>query len=90
MAEKIEYADYIYLGLNMKASFSHDGFIENTLKPIEIIKGAPDQWKLISTAGQVRRCSAIAAVGLQYIVYGRIGELPKLSLCSPSQHYDPE
>jgi hypothetical protein len=85
-----ENADYVYLGRVVSAKLRDDGRVENTLKPIEVIKGNPDQWKFLSNAGPVRRCSTIAAVGLRYIVYGRYGETPELYLCSYTQHYDPE
>ena len=86
--EKVSKSDYIYLGMNVKASLKDNGVVENILKPIEVFKGTPDQWLLMSKGGPVKMCAAIAAVGLRYMVYGRIGEPPKLSLCSYSYHFD--
>jgi hypothetical protein len=88
LEEKVSKSDYIYLGMNIQATLKDNGVVENILKPIEVFKGTPDQWLLMSKGGPVKMCSAIAAVGLKYIVYGRIGELPKLSLCSYSYHFD--
>ena len=85
-----ENADYIYLGKIVSAKITADGKVENTLKPIDILRGNPDQWKFLSSQGPVRMCKAMAAVGLRYIVYGRYGELPELYLCSNTRHYNPK
>ncbi len=89
LSSKVSSADYIYLGVNIQASLMANGKVENTMKPIEILKGTPDQWKLLSNGGPIHMCSSIAAVGLQYVVYGKYGKIPKLSLCGSSYHYDP-
>ncbi|MCU7853817.1 MAG: hypothetical protein KZQ80_16565 [Candidatus Thiodiazotropha sp. (ex Monitilora ramsayi)] len=90
LSSKVNDADYIYLGMIIQGNLIENNKVVNTLKPIEVLKGTPDKWKLISNGGPIRRCSAIAAVGLRYVVYGRYGEDPKLSLCSPSYQYDPD
>jgi hypothetical protein len=90
LSEKVAKSDYIYLGINVKATLQEKGSVLNTMKPIEVFKGEPDQWLLKSKGGPIKMCSAIAAVGLRYIVYGRIGEIPELTLCGYSQHFDSE
>ena len=83
-------AEMSYVGKVVSAKLRPDGKVANTLEPIEVLRGNPDQWKFLSNSGPIRMCSTIAAVGLRYIVYGRYGQIPELFLCSYTQHYDPK
>ena len=83
--EKIETSDYVYLGQIIKANLKENGTVENTLKPIEIFKGSPEHWLLESPSRPIKQCRVYAAVGLKYIVYGKLGQIPYLSLCGYSQ-----
>ena len=88
LTKKVADSDYIYIGLNISASLQEGDLVENKMKPIEVLKGVPDQYILMSKGGPITLCSTKAAVGLNYVVFGRIGEVPSISLCSYSQYVE--
>ena len=82
LQNKIVNADYIYFGQITESKLINSNTIENNLSIIDFIKGNPETNIIYSRVGEHTMCSMYAATGLTYIVYGKLGTTPSLSLCS--------
>lgn len=79
-------SDYAYIGLVEKSELIEGGEVINKLEVIEILKGNPETTNLITQTDALHgMCVLSAVVGYKYIVYGKMNEVPKMSLCSYSQ-----
>ena len=80
--ERLQKADFVYLGKIVSNRLVGQGQVRNKLDMIETYKGVPRTLELSSESGNFDACRRLTFVGLNYLVFGKTGETPSFTPCT--------
>ncbi len=85
LLDKIEKSDYVYVGKVVESSLKSNGEVLNNVEISKVYKGNPETMQILSFVPNGGTCDMVAAVGIEYLIFGVKGSVPTLAACSPTQ-----
>jgi len=84
LQEKVDAADYVYIGKVVSSRLTSDKEVESELIVSVELKSYPDINTLNSFVN-FTSCDMDVTVGYEYVVYGNYGKAPSIGSCSSTQ-----